>query len=164
MKRKQLIALIGSVSLALTSCSGAASYAAEETEIFQMETSLEDTALTEAESFSEEETVSPEETQTDAQSESLTDEDAGEMNEGAGDEETGIPLPAADGHEEGSGQETETQAFPDLLQVFGDQPVPLFGFFGEIKFPVPGEIVPGEFPGGIPVHSGDRNCPDADSG
>lgn len=109
MKRKQLIALIGSVSLALTSCSGAASYAAEETEIFQMETSLEDTALTEAESFSEEETVSPEETQTDAQSESPTDEDAGEMNEGAGDEETGIPLPAADGHEEGSGQETETQ-------------------------------------------------------
>ena len=97
MKRKQLIALIGSVSLALTSCSGAASYAAEETEIFQMETSLEDTALTEAESFSEEETVSPEETQTDAQSESPADEDAGEMNEGAGDEETGIPLPAADG-------------------------------------------------------------------
>ena len=73
MKRKQLIALIGSVSLALTSCSGAASYAAEETEIFQMETSLEDTALTEAESFSEEENVSPEETQTDAQSVSPTD-------------------------------------------------------------------------------------------
>ena len=117
LKGKQLIALLGSVSLLLTSCSGNIAYAEAETE----GDILVEAPAAETETVPMEEDTAPA-TEGDWAEEKGSDVSEEETSEGASDEETETTSPESEGAGEGSAGEAETESSPQAETNPGAQP------------------------------------------